>query len=178
MKRIQLTQGQVSIVDDDDFDSLTEFRWCARLCQSTGSFYAIRKTRVDNQRVSRLMHRDILGLTNPRVVVDHINHDTLDNRRQNLRACSVSENAMNQRKHRCPTTSMYKGVSWHKDTGRWQAQIQLPGRRRIYLGVYSTELEAAIAYDKAARRFFGDKACLNLPVAGERSCLTHHSVDH
>ncbi|MBG9769668.1 hypothetical protein ABD75_11005 [Bacillus vallismortis] len=92
-------------------------------------------------------------------VVDHRNHDTLDNRRANLRLCSIGENNRN-RKYSKHNTSEYKGVGWHKTNGRYRARIKFNGKS-IHLGYFKTEIEAAEAYNKAAIKFHGEFAEIN-----------------
>jgi len=94
--------------------------------------------------------------------IDHINGDGLDNRRDNLRICTRTENVRCQRKRTKPTSSRFKGVTWHKNHRYWQAAIRKNGER-TYLGWFKGEEEAARAYDKAAKRLHGDFASLNFP---------------
>lgn len=103
-------------------------------------------------------HREILGF--PTGEIDHKNGDGLDNRRENLRVCSRLENNRNQRKSKRPLTSKYKGVSWDKKSKKWLAHISIMNKCK-YLGVFSDEWEAALAYNKAAEEKFGEFACLN-----------------
>jgi hypothetical protein len=110
------------------------------------------------------MHQLITGWP----LTDHINGNGLDNRRANLRPASAEENQRNQRKTH--GTSRYKGVCWFKATKRWHAQIRTGGKRH-HLGFYTEEVEAALAYDAAARNLFGDFAAVNFPMPGERSAL-------
>jgi hypothetical protein len=107
------------------------------------------------------MHREVLG--DPQGVVDHINGDTLDNRRANLRVASYSGNNRNTRK-RQGCSSRFKGVDRHR--GAWRARITPPGGRQVTLGHFASELEAALAYNAHARRLFGEFARLNT-VAGK-----------
>jgi hypothetical protein len=154
MRAIQLTQGQVTIVDDADYSWINEFQWYAAKINYGVGFYACRKIR----RRPVGMHRIIMGVENdPSVDVDHINNDALDNRRENLRICSRSENCMNKVMHR-DNRSGFKGVS--RSGNRFQAKIKANGKQR-YLGTFKTPEEAARAYDAAAKEHFGAFARLN-----------------
>ena len=145
---IPLTQGQNAIVDATDFDWLSQWNWCASWCQFTQSFYAVR------DKVK--MHRVILGATKGKEV-DHQNHNTLDNRRNNLRECTCAQNKMNRRRSR-----RFRGVTWDGPTERWRAQIQANGKH-MYIGLFYSEQEAALAYDAAAKIHHGEFATLNFP---------------
>ena len=102
------------------------------------------------------------------MVVDHINHNTLDNRRCNLRVCTRSENRRNGRKHR-QSKARFKGVFYHAHgtysgkrggKGRWRSYTRVKGKR-IWLGYYATDIEAAMAYNRFAANEFGEFACFN-----------------
>ena len=104
------------------------------------------------------MHRLLLPLS---VQVDHINNNRFDNRRENLRSVTNTQNQMNQLKCKTPKTSIYKGVSWHKERGKWRVYIRA-NKKSISLGSYQTEEEAALIYNKAASFYFGEYARLNV----------------
>lgn len=93
------------------------------------------------------------------MVVDHINHNGLDNRKANLRIATFSENRRNSRKAK-DTSSKYKGVSWHKNNKKWHAGININGRRK-HLGSFDDEIQAAKAYDEVARKYHGEFSSLN-----------------
>lgn len=154
-QRIPLSNGKEALVDDDDYPWLIQWKW------SYNGRYAARHAIVDGKSTSVYMHREILK-PDPGMYTDHINGDRLDNRRCNLRSCSHAQNSRNMRKQAHPTSSAYKGVSFHKASGRWAAGIRVEGKRRS-LGYYETEIDAAYAYDEAARQAYGEYAALNLP---------------
>ena len=166
MKHIKLTQGQVAIVDDEDYEWLNQWKWCASYNPKRSVYVAVRKFQAKNgKRKTLLMSRIILGLkVGDKRQADHINHDTLDNRRANLRICTHAENQHNQRAHRFhngkPCLSQYHGVSWHKAAKKWHARIRNNGKR-IYLGCFTSEIAAAQRYNKAATELFGEFACVN-----------------
>ena len=108
------------------------------------------------------MHRVILN-TPMGMDTDHINGNGLDNRRCNLRICTHAENISNQRKYSNTMLSKFKGVSWDKSRNRWIVYIGVHPKR-IFLGRFKTEIDAAIAYDNAARKYFGEFACTNSDV--------------
>ena len=90
---------------------------------------------------------------------DHINHDTLDNRKCNLRICTVAQNSFN-RKLSVRNTSGYKGVSWNKELKKWYASIKFQ-YKSYSLGLFSNKIDATIAYNMAAKKYFGEFAYIN-----------------
>ncbi len=158
MREIPLTQGQVALVNDEDFEELNKYSWQAFWSEKAKAFYAKRGGGFQ-------MHRQIMAVTDPKIHVDHWDHNTLNNQRHNLRPCTCNQNQYNKRKY--PSSSIYKGVTWFKRTRRWQAYIRTPilsGRGiKKHLGYFSDEVEAARAYDSAAREYFGEFALLNFP---------------
>lgn len=168
MKKIPLTQGQYAIVDNADYDWLNQWKWRA-LKDRHGNFYAIRDASQINQNKKRIipMHREILGLKpeNSRQG-DHKNHNMLDNRRSNLRVCTRQQNSMNQRPQK-NKSSQFKGVDWRKDIRKWRARITIKKVLK-HLGFWSVEKDAALAYDQAAKKYFGEFACLNFNQKGRK----------
>jgi len=157
-KLIPLTRGYEAIVDDEDFEWLSQFKWC----YSTG--YAVRKK---NYKLL-MMHREIMQ-TPLDMDTDHINRNRLDNRRSNLRIVTTSQNLMNRAKMVGHSTSIYKGVSklTPRETQRrnpWRACIRIDSRL-VHIGLFLDEIEAARAYDAKAREVFGEFAFLNFPDA-------------
>lgn len=156
MKEISLSKGLVALVDDDDYEWLSKYKWYA--CRGKSGWYAVHETRQsEGGRVIR-MHREIVD-AQPGELVDHWNHDTLDNRRENLRLCSDTQNCANQ-KLRVDNTSGYKGVGWNSRVRKWRAQLGMQGHR-VHLGLFESPVDAARAYNAAAIKYFGEFAYLN-----------------
>ena len=105
------------------------------------------------------MHRQIIHIPQG-MVSDHINRKTLDNRKQNLRPATISQNLCNRPKRKAKTRSKYKGLEWDKIQRKWKARIQF-NNRKIYLGSFNSEIDAAKAYDSAAKKYHGDFAATN-----------------
>lgn len=150
------------LYDECDHETVSKHKW---FVSTTG--YVVRTVRVNGKNARIILHRVILGVTDPKIKVDHKNHNTIDNRRCNIRACSHQQNLMNRKKTE-GTYSKYLGVSakWTKTKkGKVNgpyivAEIKAKGSR-IKLGYFKTEEDAAIAYDKAAEEYFGEFASLN-----------------
>lgn len=158
MKRIPLTQNKFALVDDADFQKINQHKWSAS--KRINTYYALRYIGGGRKRPRFcLMHRDILGLQKgDGKHTDHIDGNGLDNQRSNLRVCTQQQNAFNQRAQR--GSSRFKGVHWFKRCRIWQANIRHE-YRTIHLGYFKNEVDAAEAYDRAAKRLFGNFARLN-----------------
>lgn len=148
---ISLTQGQFAKVSPEDFARLSAFKWHAWWSKDTQSFYAIRHGRK-GEPTKVGMHRQVAGVTDPKVDVDHINRDTLDNQRSNLRACSRRQNSTNQVVRRNNKIGL-KGVN-ELPSGRFRAQIMCDGKRHR-IGTFDTPEQAHMAYREAATRLHG-----------------------
>lgn len=159
VKELLLTQGFVAVVDDDDYEYLSQWKWLAINNRQRRKVYAGRTKWLGNgKKTTVLMHREILGFP-PGKEIDHIDGDGLHNTKGNLRVCSTSENGRNRSFQR-NNTSGFKGVFWRKKSKKWEAAINIAGKTR-YLGKFSSAEEAARAYDATARELHGEYASLN-----------------
>lgn len=162
MKGIKLTQNKVALVDDEDFEMISNLTWHA--IKTSYNFYAVNGIRLgeDKKQVRQIfMHRLIMNCPDG-MVVDHINGNGLDNRKENLRICTTSQNLMNRGKS-LVNTSGYKGVyrSSNKNSlNKWRARIIL-NKKSINLGYYETREMAAIAYNEGALKYHKEFANLN-----------------
>ena len=154
MRRITLNHGKTAIVDNDTYEQLCKFKWFALKKPSTGKWYAVRSE--NGRRV--FMHRQLLNAP-PGMQVDHANGDGLDNRKSNLRLATSAQNNRNRDKTKRNSTG-YKGVSRQKGRRKFRAQIQVNGKA-IYLGWYDSPRDAALAYDRAVRKYHGEFGCTN-----------------
>jgi hypothetical protein len=158
MKKITLTKGWVALVDDEDFDKISIHRWRATTMKS-GQTYANRTFWKNGKQTSISMHIEILG-KKPGFKIDHRNNNGLDNRRENLRHCTSSQNNMNRSRWKSKK-NLYKGVS--KKRNGWRAEIGYQ-RKKFYGKVRKTEIEAATDYDRLAVCLFGEFAKTNFPI--------------
>lgn len=154
MKKIELTKGKFAIVDKEDYDELIKNSWFVNGGRT--NTYASRASGKD----AVMMHRQIMGIhKSDNRQVDHINHDGLDNRKENLRVCTRSENLRNKRLYK-GSKSRYIGVDYKKDRGRWRARLTVGGRV-IEGGTFKTEEEAGRKRDAMAIEHHGNFANLN-----------------
>ena len=158
MKQIELSQGYVALVDDEDFEKVNQFNWAAkqtlRKDGSVCNVYAVGHMKL---QTTIQMHRFILGITDPTIEVDHEDHKGLNNQRYNLRIATPHQNQGNQ-VLRSDNMSGFKGVRYRQRDTKWQAQI---GKERQSLGSFHFATDAAKAYDTAAIARFGDFALTN-----------------
>lgn len=159
MREIALTQGQVAIVDEEDYERVSAFKWHAWKAGNSRTYYASRTiSYVDKgKRIYQkiFLHRFVMNTEDKSTFVDHVNHEGLDCRKSNLRAATQMQNLWNRRKISL-CSSMFKGVYLHK-TGKWVARLG-----KMYLGIFSSEQEAAYAYNRSASEKYGQFALLNV----------------
>lgn len=164
MKIIPLSKGKEAIVDDEDYAWISEKNWHANpVGRNKEYFYAYRNA---YHRSPMAMHRDIMG--DPKgMIVDHINGNTLDNRRANLRLCTKSENKRNSYKCiRATRGKLFKGVYQDKRyPNTYFAAVYVDGKKITKRGNYRTPEEAARAYDRLATLHYGEFANLNFPLS-------------
>lgn len=155
MRSITASDGTAITVDDEDLAYLSQWKWHIR--RGSRSVYAWARIERDGVTKHTYMHRLLVDPPSG-LLVDHINGDSLDNRRSNLRTATPSQNSQNRR---TTPPSGYRGVTRHKGRN-WQAQLTYGGKNH-YLGVYTDAVAAARAYDSKALELFGDYARLNFP---------------
>ncbi len=153
MKEIKLTQGKVALVDDEDYEYLNQWKWCAH--HKTTNWYAVKNSCTINGTYGiTFMHRLILNADQSKEV-DHIDQDGLNNQKVNLRLCTGRQNKSNRKAY---NNRKYKGTD--RNFNKYIAHINYMGKK-IHLGTFKTEEQAALAYDKAAIRYHGEYASLN-----------------
>lgn len=177
MKTIPLTQGKSALVDDEDFEWLSQWNWCVderHRKRLPSTYYAVR--RHGNSRLpgskKLYMHKELVrrwGLPRSEQI-DHRDGDGLNNQRSNLRPANRVDNYRNKIKS-VGFTSRFKGVCWFKATNRWAACIKVM-RKNHHLGYFLNEEDAAMAYDKAAQTYFGEFARFNFATGMTATCAT------
>lgn len=148
-KKVPLNDGHFAIVDDEDYEVLSRFKWHVVKDDKGKYLYAITKIR---------MHRFVLNVPSG-MFVDHINGDTLDNRKSNLRICTNAENQQNTKSR--GGSSRYKGVSYQRKTGKWMAAF-IANKVHYYCGLFNNEEDAALAVDKKRAEVMGHFASRNI----------------
>ena len=171
--RVPLPRGRFAIVDDADAPRVLEKRWHTKTISSRpGYIYAQHTYRLtpgrQGKKTSIQLHRFIVD-AQPGQIVDHIDGDPLNNVRSNLRITDARGNSTNVTRSKNQRTGGFKGVSWNKGAGKYEAniaagEVKANGKRRkLYLGLFTDPRSAARAYDAAALKFFGEFAALNFP---------------
>lgn len=141
--------NQVTIIDEDNYERLKDFTW---------TLLRGYPRRTNNGVGDIFLHHEVIGRQQGNIVVDHIDNNPLNNTRLNLRF--VTKGANRQRSKPPTNSSGFRGVSYHKLTGKWQGEIRF-NNERFNLGLYRTPEEAALAYDEKAREFYGVTAATN-----------------
>ena len=148
MKEIPLTRGYVALIDDEDYEEISQHKWYAS-SPKRGEIYAVRNMyRSESQNGGRVYMHAFINKTPKGLETDHINGIGLDNRRSNLRAATNAQNQYNRRPQ--GGSSKFKGVYWFKKGKKWCARIKV-NRKFIYLGFYEDELDAHKAYCEKAK---------------------------
>lgn len=175
MRKIQAKSPKYGVkyvmVDDEDYDLVSKFKW--DLTKRRGHEFRVQKTKTkDNEYY--FMHRLIMGITDKKIIVDHIDRNHFNNRKENLRICNSQQNSWNHGKHK-PSSSKYIGVSFSTrqvknkrkrgiilsaPSPAWRAKIR-KDKKNVHLGWFSDEKDAAKAYNKAAIEAFGEFANIN-----------------
>lgn len=160
MKEIELSQGRVALVDDEDYEWLNQWKWYC-CTYSNGAVYAKRSVRISPTKTKTIcMHRLILGINDgERWHGDHEDGNGLNNQRYNIRKCTVAQNGMNRRLGK-NSKSGYKGVSWNSATNKWTASYMIGGKTKT-IGNFKNKEDAALAYNKAVLAAFGEFARIN-----------------
>ncbi len=158
-RRVPLSRGQFARVDQRDYYVLSKFKWS--ILDQGEKFYAIHNVWDDYAQKYRgvLMHSFLMNPPD-HLVVDHENGDGLDNRRANLRVVSQMQNVWNRKKYAKSSSSKFTGVSWDKKCKKWRVRIHHKNKQ-IEIGLFTDEIEAAKAYDRAAIKYRGQFARLN-----------------
>ena len=157
MKIIKLLSGDEALVDDEDYQYLNEHKWSLK--KNISAKYAVRHKVINGKQKTISMHREILGIIDMDIIVDHKDFNGLNNQKGNLRPCNKQQSQCNRRSF-TGASSSFKGVSWKKGYSKWQAHIRSFGKLK-WLGSFNTEKEAALAYNHAAVSIHGEFAHLN-----------------
>jgi len=166
-REIKLTQGQVALVDDEDYDKVMQYGGWYLLRQASGKPKCATRTVTEKIRdtigltTSKLKMHHLILVPKEGYIIDHINGNPLDNRKSNLRYATNSQNRQNSASNK-KASSKYKGVYWNKDTEKWQVSPVLNGVRTL-VGYFLDETTAARAYDKVAREQYGEHGYYNFP---------------
>lgn len=160
--KIPLTQGYVALVDPQDYGLVSAFKWQANVQRRKNrvTVYATRRVWKSGKQETISMHGFIVGYPRP----DHMDGDGLNNQRNNLRPATRSQNMANSRT--IQGSSVFKGVSRNKRSGRWAAYIKIDRIKR-HIGMFGSEIDAATAYNLIAYELFGDFCRLNVPAESQ-----------
>lgn len=155
---VLINSDKLAKVDDKDYERLIKWNWS--IVKHGNVHYVVRAEKIGYKKQKHIyLHREVLNISDSKTIVDHKDHDGLNCQRNNLRTCTIAQNAWNQRK-RSGVTSKHKGVSWCRRAKKWRAYIGV-NKKVIHLGWHNTENEAAIAYNKVVVTHYGEFAILN-----------------
>lgn len=159
MKTIPLTQNKVALVDDEDFDRVSAFKWHAQKSRKWRNYAKRNILRADGGQTTQCLHQFLMpGVKS----IDHRDGNGLNNCRDNLRPATNQQNQRGFKHKRIGASSRFRGVCWHSEHQKWGSYISVSGKR-LHLGYFLDEELAAKAYDCAARRFFGEFISPNFP---------------
>lgn len=154
MKKIKLTRGQSVMVDDEDYNRMNKWEWFAE--KQHDRYYASRVFLIGGLRIKVKMANLIMDVPKGKIC-NYIDTNRLNLQKSNLRVCTQAQNLQNQQvQHKCKS-SIFKGVSYLKGRNRWQAYIKVNGKD-VHLGTFKIEMNAALAYDDASRKYYGEFA--------------------
>jgi hypothetical protein len=160
MKKVDISTKKYpnifALVDDNEYERINKNHWY--VMSSKKNLYAVRTKGKRGKTKTILMHRELLGYEGT-LLIDHRDHNTLNNKKDNLRICTTSQNTMNMIRTK-KESSIYKGVFYDKERNKWQTNI-MRNYKKIFIGRYGKEKDAAKAYNKAAIKYHGEFACLN-----------------
>jgi AP2 domain len=175
--RIKLSKGYTAVISNTDAKRVRKLKWYAhekkRADGTTKNVYAQSTIREHGKVKIVLLHRFVLGINNPKIEVDHIDHVGLHNYRSNLRAVTGQQNRQHSRR-RIDNTSGYKGVYFNAKTKKWEACIKVHGKNK-WLGAFNKKPSAAKAYDKSATENFGKFAVTNQTQSKGETQWLHHA---
>lgn len=158
IKEILLSSGKITFVDEEDYQRVIQYNWWSQIRKNNVWYAKVRMRLPGGERRLVSLHRFIMNCHSDDQI-DHIDHDGLNNCKDNLRICTASQNRQNERK-RNNTSSQFKGVCWDRNRRMWLARIKVD--KKLYnLGRFNSEQQAAKVYDLAAIKHFGPFACLN-----------------
>ena len=162
-----MAQPQYAKADPANYERLLKYEWFAQ--KGKNCFYAVRRVRgLKGSKLATIyMHHELIDVADG-LLIDHVNQDSMDNRRANLRGATRAQNIRNRKKFAKSSSSKYKGVYWRKKTRKWEVKITFE-KKKIHLGTFCDEIEAAKAYDRAAIKYHGEFASLNFPKSGRGS---------
>lgn len=156
MKLLPLTKGYYTKIDDEDFERLSKHKWITINRKKSNLFYAGRSLRINGKKIVIFLHREVIGTPPNKMFVDHKDHDGLNNQKSNLRFCTQSQNSANSIMHKA-NKSGYRGVHWYPRKRKYNATI-----KHKHIGYFNNKEDAARAYNKLAKKYFGEFAQLNV----------------